>query len=282
MDEMDNNAVVHRTVSGHHSAPSNVSSVPSSSSSIRTMTFAHFSTVSEAFAFLTSKLRSQLTKADFCDIKRVCIEQTQSPSGAQLPHKLIEKVKSCQHINSLFDTLAESAYWSWIDIRLLNVMAAASGLFESIELLANYKRSVFSRKLIDFLPNAPSKKVKEEYYSKIIAKINKDAKDITVAELLEFQTLLEEVILAIKKGVCTVEHLDSGCIEVHWYIPTHYVNSAYQSAFTRCHIFNEIHLLWLQIACFPIIHDPLTTPVDMPTPPPPPDRAGKRYMKYVQ
>jgi len=212
-------------------------------------------------------MKLQLTKADFFNTRRVCIEQMNSPKGAQLPQHLIDKVRSCQNINALFDSLAESAYWSWVDIRLLNVMAAASGLRETLQLIANYKKSVFSRKLIDLLPNVPSKEVKEEYYSKLVTKINKDAKEITVADLLEFQAMLENVILDIKQGVCTLDSLKSGCIEVHWYIPTHCVEGAYQSASTRCHMFNEIHLLWLQIAHHPVIHDPLIPlHVDLPVP----------------
>ena len=255
------------------------SSVATTTTPNSTMTFSEFDTVSKAFAFLTSMMKLQLIKADFFNIRRVCIEQMNSPKGAQLPQYLIDKIKSCQDINALFDSLAESAYWSWIDIRLLDVMAAASCLRETLQLITNYKKSVFSRKLIDLLPNAPTKEVKEEYYSKLVTKINKNLEKITVADLLEFQVELENVILDIKQGVCTIDSFKGGCIEVHWYIPTHCVDSAYQSASTRCHMFNEIHLLWLQIAHYPVIHDPLTSAdVIMPTLPPP-FSVGKCHLK---
>ena len=228
----------------------------SAGSTTATVTFAHFATVSEAFSFLTSRMRSQLSAAEFSDIRRACIEQMNSPNGAKLPPDIIIKVKSSTNVNALFDTLAESPYWSWIDIRLLSVMAAATGCVESIELLASYKKSVFTRKLIDVLSNAPNKKVKEEYYSKIVTKINKDANEMTVADLLDFQRELEEVILDINKGVCILDLVEIGSIEVHWYIPNHCVDNAYQSASIRSHMFIEVQLIWIQIAQYPVVYNP--------------------------
>ena len=180
--------------------------------------------------FLTSQLKLLLAKTDFSNIKRSCIEQISTPSGAQLPPKLVAKVKSCEKVEMLFEVLAESAYWSWIDVRLLKVMAAASGLVEAIQLLSNYKKTIFSKQLFDILPNAPSKTVKEKYYTKIVTKLNKNPNDMTVADLIEFQAQLETVIMDITKGVCILEHLEEGCIEIHWYIPTSCVEKAYHTA----------------------------------------------------
>jgi len=193
----------------------------------KTVSFEEFDTVSEAFVFLTCQLKLLLAETDFSDLKRSCIEQTNTPGGAQLPDDLVARVKSCENITTLFEVLAESAYWSWIDVCLLKVMAAASGLAEAINLLSNYKRTIFSIKLIDLLPNAPSKIIKEKYYDKLVVKLNRNSKEMTVADLIEFQSELETVLLDIKKGICILEHLEKGCIEAHWYIPNSCVDGAY-------------------------------------------------------
>jgi len=177
-----------------------------------------------------------------------------TPSGAQLSSDLLTKVESSENITALFHTLARSPCWSWIDIRLLSVIAAASGLVDSIELLSNYRRSVFSRKLIDIIPNAPSKKVKDEYYSRLVTKLDKEADKLTVSDLLEFQNVLENVILDINNGVCVLDHTEGGCIVIHWFIPTHCVGDAYKSARQRCDKFEEIGLLYLQIGDYPIVN----------------------------
>ena len=103
----------------------------------------------------------------------------------------------------------------------------ASDVSQAQELLDNYKAAIFTKRLIDVLPNLPSKKVKEEYYTKIAAKLMKDPNEVTVAHLLEFQSQLEGVIMDIRKGICILEHLDRGCVETYWYIPTSLVDKAY-------------------------------------------------------
>ena len=246
-----------------------------------TISFTEFDTVSEAFVFLTSQLKLLLAKTDFSNIQRSCIEQMNTPSGAQLSPELIAKVKSCDNVTKLFEVLADSVYWSWIDVRLLKVMAAASGLVEAIQLLSNYKRTVFSKKLIDLIPNAPSKEIKEKYYTKIVAKLNKDPKEMTVGDLIEFQSQLETVLLDIKKGVCILEYLDKGCIEAHWYIPTNCVDRAYQTAKANCYRYNDLHLQYLKIGNYPMIYDPLLSPNVVTSAPSPPDSVGKSSTKFT-
>ena len=145
-------------------------------------------------------------------------------------------------------------------------MVVASGNRHAIQLLENYKGVVFSKKLIDLLPNVPSKKVKEEYYAKVVSKVEKDSDTMTVGDLLKFKYQLEVVILDIQEGFCKLEHLETGCIELHWYIPTSCVDGAYQSARVNCDQFNDLHLQYLRIGHYPVIHDPLAS---VPAPPPP-------------
>ena len=76
------------------------------------ISFTEFDTVSEAFVFLTSQLKLLLDKTDFSNIQRSCIEQMNTPSGAQLSPELIAKVKLCENVTKLFEVLADSVYWS--------------------------------------------------------------------------------------------------------------------------------------------------------------------------
>ena len=222
--------------------------------------FTKFHTVSEAFVFLTSKLKLLLAKTDFSNIQRSCIEQINTPNGAQLPPDLVARIKSCETITELFEVLAESPYWSWIDVRLLQVMAAASVLVEAIQLLSSYRNVIFSKRLIDLLPNAPTKEVKEEYYKKLVTKVKKNPDEMTVADLLDFKAQLEKVLLDIKEGVCVLDHIEDGCIEVHWYIPTNCVDNAYQTAKVRSYKFSDLYLQYLKIGLHPVIFNPLDSP----------------------
>ena len=219
-------------------------------------TFKQFSTVTSAFLYLTSMMTMLLRRADFFIVRRACIEQIHTPSGAQLPEKVVDGINNSNNIDVLLDILARSPYWSWIDIRLLEAMAVSSNIKQAHCLLDSYKKATFTKKLKDLLPDIPSKEVKEEYYSKVVSKLNKDPNEVTVWDLLKFQSQLEEVIMDIRRGVCILEHLEKGCIEVHWYIPTCCVDDTYQSALQNCDKFQSISLLHLQIGDYPVIYQP--------------------------
>ena len=236
--------------------------------------FNQFKSVTQAFLTLTSKLTRLLRKADFHIIRRSCIEQINTPNGAQLLQEDVSAIKISKNTDELLDVLAISAYWSWIDVRLLEAMVTASDNMNAINLIKNYKDAIFQRKLKEILPDAPGKEIKEAYYTKIVSKVDKDPNDITVADLLKFQSQLETVIMDIKKGVCVLEHLEKGCIEVHWYIPTNCVHKAYQTARVRCYRFKDLHLLHLKIGHYPVICDSLA-PSNLLSPPTPAANVGK-------
>jgi len=252
---------------------------------ISTEEFAKCDSVGTAFIKLQTKLTKMLVKTDFMSLRRACIAQQRTPGGVQLPEQLETEIRHTQDTNMLLDTLIFSPYWSWIDIRILEAIVEASEISQALQILKNYKTAIFSRKVIELLPDAPSKEIKTKYFTKIGTKLGRNASKMTVEDLLKFQSQLETVIMDIGRGTCVLGHIRKGCIEVHWYIPTHCVDSAYQSASTRCYMFNEIHLLWLQIAHYPVIYDPviydpLTIPVNVSTPPPP-DSTGKWYIQHV-
>ena len=158
----------------------------------------------------------------------------------------------------MFDLLVNSPNWSWIDVRVLETLVIASENNQARKLLDNYKAVVFSKQLFNLLPNVPSKEVKEEYYSIIKAKLNKDSNVITVADLIEFQSHLEAVILDIEEGECIINHLKKNCMEIQWYIPTSCVNRAYQNARAKQYKFGELHLQYFKIGHNPVIHNPQT------------------------
>ena len=226
--------------------------------------------VGESFIVLQTKMRALLKKADCVDLRRACLAQMHNPGGVELSQNVVNKISITEKTDDLFDHLVITPYWSWIDIRILEVMVIASQNSKARQLLENYKAAVFSKRLIDLLPNVPSKEVKEKYYAKVITKIKKDHTEITIADLLEFQSQLEIVIMDIKRGVCILNHLKKGCVEAYWYIPTSCVDRAYQNAKLKCYHFNDLHLQYIKIGCYPVIHNPLVSPdivAQVPSPP---------------
>ena len=155
---------------------------------------------------MQTKISVLLKSANFLAVRRACIVQMRNCSRADLSQKLIAQISAKQNIDDLFDLLVCNPYWSWINIRILDVMVVASENSQAVELLNNYKAAIFPKKLRDVLPNLPSKEIKEEYYAKVVTKVNKDPNNMTVADLLQFQYKLEVVILDIQNGVCILQH----------------------------------------------------------------------------
>ena len=239
--------------------------------------------IAMAFVHLVASITEHLEKAKFTTMRRACIVQIKTPTGAKLSPTAVENINATKNLDELLDILALSPYWSWIDVRLLEALVTASGSATAEAILFNYKKVIFSKKVHDILPSAPSKEVSDEYYAKIVSKLDKDADDITVADLLKFQSKLEKVIMDIGEGTCVLEHIEDGCIKIHWFIPTHTAHHAFESASSRSHIFHEIQLIYLQIGTYPTIFDPLATEFSQSTSSEPQTRvtAGKIYKKFI-
>ena len=197
-----------------------------------------------------------------------------NPGGAKLSPKLVEQILATQNIDDLLDLLVCCPYWSWIDIRMLEAMVIASDSSQAGELLRNYKAVVLSKRMIELLPNMFSKEVEEDY-TKMVTKIKKDPNEMTVGDLLCLQSKLEVEIMDIKKGISVLEHWEKGCIKIHWYIPTSCADGAYQTARVKCYQFNELHLQYLKIGHYPVIHDPLASADVVVSAPSPPVNVGK-------
>ena len=174
---------------------------------------------------------------------------------------MYQKIEATQDLNSLLDLLVGSKHWCWADLRLMEALIESSGIPEAKVIVEKYKEVIFSKKLSDvldkmFMPQ--QKKDKDDYTSRVAIKLEKDANEMTVGDLSKFATHLERVIMDINRGSCVLKHLGTGCLEIHWLIPTHCRFHAYKSALNNRHKFCDIHLQYLHIEPYPPIYDPFT------------------------
>ena len=221
--------------------------------------FEKHDTVGESFILLQTNMRALLQNAKIGDLRRACVAQMHNPRGVELAQELVNQILKTENTDNLFDLLVCTPYWSWIEIRILEMMAVASKSSPALQLLKNYKAAIFSKLLIEVLPNIPTKEVKQQYYKKVVSKIKKESNEMTVADLQVFQSQLEVVIMDIKRGACQLGSLREGCIEAHWYIPTDCVDQAYENARLKCYKFNELDLQYLIIGQYPKICNPADT-----------------------
>ena len=189
------------------------------------------------------------------------MQQRKVPRGVQLPNDLHKSIKAAEDLDALLDLLADSEYWNWVDLRLLEALVTSSSIQEAEILIQKYKEAIFPRKLSDILDKLPLPQQKDHkvaYTTKVGTKIQKEPNEVTVGDLSHYCNILEAVIMDINSGSCVLEHLDNGCLEIHWFIPVHYAFHAYKSALNNRHKFHDIHLEYLQIEPYPPVYDPFT------------------------
>jgi len=214
-----------------------------------------YDSITDTFLALTSNVSKLLQSVEFYTIRWACIEQTNTPNRAQLSSDMIQKIAATNNLNDLVDTWALSPYWSWIDLQPLEAIVVASGSSEAKNLLGSYKKVVFSKKFIDIIPDVPSKEVKDEHYTKIVSKFNKDLDGITNFDLLKHRSQIETVIMDLKDSTCGLSCIEEDCIKIHWCIPTDYIDCIFIPVSTRHHKF---HLQYLQIEeAYDKFYDPL-------------------------
>ena len=148
-----------------------------------------------AFTVLQTKLTGFLRKADFLTMRRACVTQAKA---MQLHKDLMSRISMTVNVDALLDMLADSQYFSWIDIRLVETMVAASGSPQALQNFTNYKHVLFSKRVGDVLPNSI------DFFSDHYAEsIGKKSSDITMGDLLRrlSQRQLQDMFEAINDGI---------------------------------------------------------------------------------
>jgi len=202
--------------------------------------------VDYAFSILTKNIYQILEshKINFELLRRACIENVNTLFGARLPDKLVSEIKASNSLNNLFDVLASSSYWNWINIRILMKMVSVSGIAEAEELVDRYKKAVFSRKLKMLLDQIPVLDIPAGYYTEIEQKWNKSLDEVTVNDLVT-QWSEMETLFGVTDSTLLLKKVVDGCVEIHWLIPTELVYHV------CCAVFNARHtnksILYLKI-----------------------------------
>jgi len=204
--------------------------------------FSKFDDLGQAFNYLSSTITNLFKVSNFSNIRRACIVQNNVPSGARLSPELVESIKRAKTVDELIDEILYAGYWTWMDLSLMDAMAAASGLPYALQLVQKYRSFLYSKPLNEVLPSIPSEGMKSEYYHKLCCKINKSTYELTVQDLVHHKRMLEDVILDIKEGFLDITHIKEGCIEVEYCISSQMVFHAYQQSLKNRNKFSSLHI----------------------------------------
>ena len=208
----------------------------SSSSSV--VDFSKFDDVNDMFVALVSELRSLLGEEKLPSVRRACIINDKQLSN-KLPEEFVQEVTAATNLDDLFDTISASDYCNWMNIRLLEKMAAASRQHNTFQLIRKYKEAISSLKIKDVLNHFPAVKISDEYYSKVKAKWSKELDELTVSDIIGHWRRLE-FIFDVEDTHSLLERIIEGSVLLYWLIPTELVPYARYSAFRKWNSLEDI------------------------------------------
>ena len=105
------------------------------------MTFLSEEDIDSAFSRLSASVTSTIKGVDFSVLQRAAIEKANSPKMIQISNKTIPIIDGAKSFQALCTVLAKSSYWNFLDIRMMEAMAAASLIPAAQQSVENFKRT---------------------------------------------------------------------------------------------------------------------------------------------
>ena len=223
------------------------------------LNFTHCEDVDECFSRFTAAMFEILSKAKFTSLRRACLENSNRLGGIALSKELKTRIETAQNLDRLFDVLCDSPYWNWMNIKMLTKMAQASLSDAASKLIQQYKDEVYSRKLIDVLPQLPNLNISDTDYTKAKEKWKKDLNDVTVNDLVNHWSEVEN-IFNVEEPTVLLDKVINGSIEIHWLIPTELVEHICQSVSNQIPIMLRCDILCFDIGGHVINCSPISQP----------------------
>ena len=160
----------------------------------------------------------------------------------QLPSDFVDKIDATSNLNQLLELLNKSPHCNWMNIRMLERMAAASKQSEAKTLVATYKNIILSKKINDILQELPDLEISDDYYTKVKDRWNKDLEDITVNDIVNRWCKLQK-IFDVDDLEILLENIIKGSTIFHWLIPVCLITQVKYSVFRNWYNIEDISYL---------------------------------------
>ena len=198
-------------------------------------------------------MEKYFSDAKFSKIRRGCMQHIRSPGIGQFSAEFTGAISKSVDLDELLDILAESNYWNWIDLRIMEAMVMFSDNSAAESTLKSYKEYVSAITLEKALPEIP---IYVDEYSKYVTIEEKfspsSVKDLTIGQILSHRYIFSYEVLDINPNVPKLCSIKTGCLQLLWSIPRECALHAYKSAFVNIGKIESI--LYIKIEYFPTIY----------------------------
>ena len=192
------------------------------------MTFSGDEDIDHAFTRLSAAVTDIIQHTNFKHLQTACIEKARSPKMLHKSSQIIPVIKEAQSFEMLRFMLADTTYWNFLDIRMMEAMATASMIPAAQETIENYKKTFFSMTLKEAAPYFPVVPVKSGHTT-MHEDLDKDPSQMTIGELHKHRFYLETEVIQTGPDTCTICSIKIGSVTIVWQIHLDNVYQAYIS-----------------------------------------------------
>lgn len=227
--------------------------------------FPGYKTILRCNVKLKTTMTRILKKADLPTIREACFKNARTEHGPWLSKYFIESIKLVETVEELLDVLLHNHQWDWINFEILESVVDGSKLEIARKVLDAYKEYMLQLTLLSvFSINSTVVPIDNPgvEYTKVKEVLAADVKNMTVGQLLEHKTYLEQHIFDINKGSTRVAFIDSSSWEVVWIIPAECSYYAYKRTCSNVSKFSSV--VSLQIEDYPVVRQVVEHSIDPP------------------
>ena len=160
-------------------------------------------------------------------LQMACIQQLNSPAGNYIPRDIISKLKVAESLRSFWTILMDSPHCNFLDVRLLEAMAAALLKPEAKKIINNFKNTYYNKTIAEVAPTVPIAPIKSMHCVAVHDNLDLDPNKTTIFELYQHRFYIEEILEVDELIGC--HKIRIGSINIIWQIPINFVYKAYCS-----------------------------------------------------
>ena len=188
--------------------------------------FSENENIANAFTKLSVTVTDIIQHINFDRLQRACVERARTPQMLYKSNEIIQNINETNSFEKLCSMLANTTYWNFLDIRMMETMATASRIPAAQETIENFKKTFFSMTLKEAAPYFPVIQVKPNH-TELHEELDRDPGEMTIGELHKHRFYLETEILKTGPDTCTICRIIIGSVTIIWQIHVDHVYQAY-------------------------------------------------------
>ena len=182
-----------------------------------------------AFSKLSAFVTNAIEHVNFNSLQRAAIERARSSKMVQKSGEIVPIIKAADSFQNLCTLLADTPYWNFLDIRMLEAMATASMIPIAEETIENFKKVFYSLPLSKVAPHFLMHKQPRPNHTLIKEDLQVDPNQMTIGELHKHRFYLETEMFQTGPDSLTFYKIIIGSVVIYWQIHIDNIYKVYTS-----------------------------------------------------